>query len=561
MKKTGRILGIALAIALGSVGTAAAETGEPQPAVIEAQEERIEQVSANLPQVRVYGSGFSAGEVQEAQAYLSQEKLELVQAGPFSESGEGVCYYVLLDISGSIPGSYFQKIKEGIQNLQDQLGENDRLVLCAFGEQVVLAADGSQTAEELARILEQLDNRDQKTLLFEGIDRVASLADQAKKEGRFRTVLAVISDGEDIAVGQKRAQEAQEKLKEKGLPVYAFCIRDTASVNINTFGEFARTSGGRLVVFLPEEGSGILCDLAASLADDLYLEYRAATNVVTNKEELFNLKFADERVLSRPVYNNRWIPDSQPPRLLSAEAAGTRQIRLVFSEPMRGVETTANFHLSLDGEPVTVTGVSCDKKTSSVVTLSLEEPVQNAVYMLDCSGITDDSMEKNPPAGELELSIANAPEPVQGTEEAREPGGGQETDIVGILFLIFAVLLALVIVLVAKGRKKKAKPPETEAGRKLDVWVCGRDGGTRKSVWYLANSLVVGRSSTCDIHLDDPEMSRQHFCLEAEDDTIYVTDLGSTNGTDVNGVRLMGKQRLDPGAVIEAGSVKITVRW
>ncbi len=584
MAKRGRIIGLAFALALSSAGTAAAGSQEIQTTVIEAQEGRIEQVYANLPELHVYGTGFSTEEVQAGEGYLSQEKLELVQAEPFSESGEGICYYVLLDISGSIPDSYFKRIKEGIQNLQDQLGEKDRLVLCAFGEEVILAADGSQTPEELSGILAGLDNRDQKTLLFEGIDRVASLAEQAKQEGNLRTVLAVISDGEDIAVGQKMAQEAQATLKEKGLPVYAFCIRDTATVNINTFGEFARTSGGKIVTFRPEEGGQMLCDLAEDLADDLRLEYRAATNVVTNKEELFNLKFSDERVISRAVYNNRWIPDTQPPVLLSAEAVGDQQIRLIFSEPMRGVEMSANYQLELDGNPVGVTGVSYDKNETSVVNLSLTEPVKNGGYTLTCSGITDDSMEKNPLSGVMNVTITNAPEPVKEPEPPKPIL--QAVDYTGVLFLIFAAVVVLIVVLIVKSKKKKTEKPEEPAdapapvketvlagndsfrqhvampsNRKLDIWISRKGKATQKTVWELGSSLIVGRSSICDIQVDDPEMSRQHFCLESENGNIYVSDLGSTNGTSVNGIRISKKRRLDPGAVIEAGSIKITIRW
>ena len=43
-----------------------------------------------------------------------------------------------------------------------------------------------------------------------------------------------------MAVGETMAQEALDELKEKGIPVYAACIRDTALDHINSFGEFAR---------------------------------------------------------------------------------------------------------------------------------------------------------------------------------------------------------------------------------------------------------------------------------------------------------------------------------
>ncbi len=50
--------------------------------------------------------------------------------------------------------------------------------------------------------------------------------------------------------------------------------------------------------------------------------------------------------------------------------------------------------------------------------------------------------------------------------------------------------------------------------------------------------LVMGRGSDCDLILDEPEMSRQHAAIEIVGDNIYLRDLGSANGTLVNGVQV-----------------------
>ena len=50
--------------------------------------------------------------------------------------------------------------------------------------------------------------------------------------------------------------------------------------------------------------------------------------------------------------------------------------------------------------------------------------------------------------------------------------------------------------------------------------------------------LVIGRGSECDLILDEPEMSRRHAVIENSDDGIFLRDLGSSNGTYVNGVQV-----------------------
>lgn len=50
--------------------------------------------------------------------------------------------------------------------------------------------------------------------------------------------------------------------------------------------------------------------------------------------------------------------------------------------------------------------------------------------------------------------------------------------------------------------------------------------------------LVIGRGNECDLSLDEPEMSRRHALIENNGDGIYLRDLGSSNGTFVNGVQV-----------------------
>ena len=553
---------------------------QSQPSMNLDGEQRIEQVYLNLPEVFVYGEGFGADEVEAGEGYLSQDKLEFVRAVPFHEMGEGITYYVLLDISGSIPRSYFASIKEGILNLQNNLGEKDRLILCTFGEEVNLAADGNQTAQDMEAILAQLSNRDQETLLFEGIDRVAALTEQTRGICR-RQVLLVISDGEDFAVGKKMSQEALSTLKDKGLPADALCIQDTAKENINSFGEFARTSGGQLVTFKADEGSAVLTNLSAKLWQDLCVEYRAASNVVSNKEENFSFQFADDRVLSRAVMNVHWIPDNEAPYLISGEAIGRQQIRLVFSEPMTGLAGAANYAVTLDGREVGVTGVAYDKEDETKITLTLAEAVENGTYKITGANLTDASMEKNPLEGSLLVEITGVePEEVIDADEG--------PNYMGIIFLLLLAVVILIIVIAVVSKKKKEKAlPEQESGgengnsvvnlqdtgfnshivmnsgakRMLSVVVSAKGKTPQTTTWELGSSLIVGRASICDIVVDDLELSRQHFCLESDNGNVFITDLGSTNGTSVNGIGIAGKRRLNPGDMVEAGSMKFTIRW
>ncbi|MEZ4226881.1 MAG: FHA domain-containing protein [Polyangiaceae bacterium] len=65
---------------------------------------------------------------------------------------------------------------------------------------------------------------------------------------------------------------------------------------------------------------------------------------------------------------------------------------------------------------------------------------------------------------------------------------------------------------------------------------------------------VIGRSAYCTIVLSNELASRQHCALKAESEGLMVTDLGSRNGTYVNGERIDGSHLLKPGDLIRIGS-------
>lgn len=76
---------------------------------------------------------------------------------------------------------------------------------------------------------------------------------------------------------------------------------------------------------------------------------------------------------------------------------------------------------------------------------------------------------------------------------------------------------------------------------------------------FQQSRVVVGRSRDADFHVDDPNASRQHAVLYWEADRVFVKDLGSTNGTLVNG-RPVTSGPVDAGDTLTVGNSKIVVR-
>lgn len=73
-------------------------------------------------------------------------------------------------------------------------------------------------------------------------------------------------------------------------------------------------------------------------------------------------------------------------------------------------------------------------------------------------------------------------------------------------------------------------------------------------------TLVVGRGTDCDLPVSGERASRRHAQIQPEGGAHGVLDLGSTNGTRVNGNPIAGMRLLADGDVIDVGGSTLLYR-
>ncbi|MBN1530257.1 MAG: FHA domain-containing protein [Thermoleophilaceae bacterium] len=76
----------------------------------------------------------------------------------------------------------------------------------------------------------------------------------------------------------------------------------------------------------------------------------------------------------------------------------------------------------------------------------------------------------------------------------------------------------------------------------------------------LRGGAVIGRASDCEIHVEDPLVSRRHARVVSSELGTALEDLGSSNGVYVNGRRSAGVTPLHPGDVVQLGGTLWLVR-
>src|SRR3954470_21732981 len=84
-------------------------------------------------------------------------------------------------------------------------------------------------------------------------------------------------------------------------------------------------------------------------------------------------------------------------------------------------------------------------------------------------------------------------------------------------------------------------------------------GSASTPALVIEGSRLLGRDPECAMTLDDPEVSWRHARVAAADGHMTIEDLGSTNGTFLNGGRILEREQLSPGDRIELGSAALEV--
>jgi hypothetical protein len=106
--------------------------------------------------------------------------------------------------------------------------------------------------------------------------------------------------------------------------------------------------------------------------------------------------------------------------------------------------------------------------------------------------------------------------------------------------------------------KPRTQPTEAasleELGVEREIAVLTWRGG--RSVLDKKRS-ILGRSRDVDVQIEDPNVSRRHAEIVQEGSVYWLVDLGSTNGTEVNGRRVQ-RARLDDGSSFTVGETTVT---
>ena len=76
----------------------------------------------------------------------------------------------------------------------------------------------------------------------------------------------------------------------------------------------------------------------------------------------------------------------------------------------------------------------------------------------------------------------------------------------------------------------------------------------------LGDEITVGRAAGCQVTVDDTYVSQLHARVFTRDGQLFVEDLGSTNGTYLNRVKVAGPMVMQKGDRLQVGNTVLEVR-
>ncbi len=129
-----------------------------------------------------------------------------------------------------------------------------------------------------------------------------------------------------------------------------------------------------------------------------------------------------------------------------------------------------------------------------------------------------------------------------------------------VLLLLGGAVLLGIVALLARRRKaqRRAAAPSTFHGYVIVVQA-GPGAGARYPI--TQGTLVMGRGADCQVVVNYPNVSLRHAQLDWDGQQFIVQDLGSTNGTFINGHRISGPVLFRVGDVLSlGGTVELALR-
>ena len=413
------------------------------------------------------------------------------------QAGFPVTWMLLVDNSNSMP-PFREEAVAFAEGLAAACGENTRFLLATFGDEFSLLAE-NVPASALAAQMAEIPMDETVTRLHSSISQALDFFDGIPRTGNELRGLIVLSDAVQYDPGASVSyEELLERINSSDVMLHSVGFgTDTAS--LESLSALTEASGGIHQVV----GDGLpAADAATALAEEtggLYVTSFALSG--------------------------------------AAPGEGTTQVSVTFS---------SGGELVCRGTTEVAFPASGDTEAPEQA-----QPLPETVL---------------PPSSNAGTGQAEAADPPE--RESASGGISLSADLLLPAIGVIVVLAAVIAVLCLRRKKPKAGPTPSavpteaeEPGIYVRLEILQGTYLGHALEFTLRQELVIGRDPACDISFADSAVSRRNSRVFLAGGAVYIEDLGSQNGTCVNGSRIEMARVLRSGDEIRMGDVAFRLKF
>ena len=429
---------------------------------------------------------------------------------------------ILIDNSLSIKESSRDTVKNLLLELIASRSANEKFSIATFGEEMEVIADMTSDYAQLKEAVESIEYVDRDTYLTDVLYELIKKDDfDQSEDGAYRRIM-VLSDGVDNNTLGYTTSELEDLLQERKIPVYTVGLYNKSGNNTEELRKmfaFARITDADWVVlddledpleFIPtmqKDGNIVRFDITLNDSVKDGSEKTITLDIQTGGA---SVRVSADSVRMPQEAVEEIVPEEEPKEeIVEKEDEETEE----KEDPQEESSLNNRILLVIIGAAVLVIAVI------TIVVISI-------IYMVKKNRMNE-IVEVEDPFGELEPEENNTV--MLSSDYSREPSGNT--------VYIF-------------------DQPRQYVVRLTDINVPSRS--FQKPIQH---QLVIGRSPTkTDICIDyDPSISGRHCMIELSGNKFYLVDLQASNGTYLNGNRVLSKVELVSGGIIKMGRVQMRV--
>jgi len=488
---------------------------------------RIDRItSSGFPTLRAYVDVFDGqGELLQGlsttdfKVTCDGKPVKALQVQSFGESGEGLGIVLGIDASGTMAGLPLEAAKAAVLEFIADLGHNDRMAIVTFHDEVEIVSEFTDDRIRLEQRVKTIQAKGQYTELFRGISVALDLANATDLPGR-RAVL-IMSDGKDEGQESDLYNETScvQKALTRHIPVCAIGFSRLERDSMFFLDVLKRVADRTRGTYHFAPSSGDLSAFYHRTRHQLLNQYVLTFDLSeVAGDSIRNIRVSAE-TSNGGVYDDLYVrlpffSGSLMPHYLWGGGVLVLLGVLVFYRSKQKLKDVVN-------------------KKASVSTFGAVASAESTEPGLLSSCPRCGEALRSPGAVCPFCSIPTTPEDTSGSNERLDQERLQTNE--------FPV----------PERRTLVRSHSSYRSGLLRV-KSGEQIGT--SIELGAQEITIGRGSTNDLLLDDPTVSFNHAQIFPSASGLQLIDLGSTNGTFVNGQRIK-KAFLEHKASIKLGTV------